>query len=131
MAFSNRISKLSSKQIFFIDGIGAIVSAFFLGFVLVQFNSWCGMPINVLYTLSGLALIFALYSFTCYFLTPIMWRPYLKFIAFVNALYCLTTLGLVIWHYHLLTFLGICYFIIEIVIIALLVSVELRYAKNN
>ncbi|WP_436516934.1 hypothetical protein [Ekhidna sp. To15] len=129
--FYTRTSKLSQKHLFLIDGMGALVSAFFLGFILIRFQSLVGMPVEVLYPLAALALIFAIYSLSCYLLAPTNLHPFLKFIAIVNSFYCLATLGLVIWHYQLLTFLGFCYFFLEIVIIALLVSLELRYINNN
>ncbi|MEP1033040.1 hypothetical protein [Ekhidna sp.] len=130
MAFSNSISKLSAKRLFLIDGIGATASAIFLGIILVRFNEWIGMPVNVLYILAALAVVFGCYSLSCHFLSILNWRSWLRLIAIVNLLYCLTTLILLIWYIDLLTPLGISYFTLEIAIIIILVSLEFKCIAN-
>jgi len=51
------------KKLFATDCLGALLTAVVTGIVLVQFESVFGMPRNSLYFLSGLACLFALYSF--------------------------------------------------------------------
>ncbi len=120
------LSQLSSKHnnLFLIDGIGALISTFFLGIVLVQLESYIGIPVSILYVLAGIALVFAAYSLSCYALTPNKWSSYLKAIAIANSMYCFLTLGLVIYFYNQLTLLGLMYFLLEITIIILIVRME-------
>lgn len=120
------LSHLSShpKHLFLIDGIGALISGFFLGVALVQLESYIGMPASMLYVLAGIALIFAAYSLSCYALTPNKWFTYLKAIAIANTMYCFLTMGLVIYFYNQLMLLGLMYFLLEITIIILIVRME-------
>lgn len=55
---------LTLKQLFFIDGVGAVVSALMLGTILPAVNSYIGMPVLVLHYLGLLACVFAIYSFS-------------------------------------------------------------------
>ncbi|KIC01530.1 hypothetical protein OA88_13565 [Flavobacterium sp. JRM] len=120
------ISKLISnpKNIFLLDSIGAFLTAFLLGFVLVRFQDSFGMPQKTLYILSVIAFIYATYSLCCYLFISNKWRFYLNIIMIANALYCCLTTGLIIYHFHKLTLLGIIYFILEIIIIVFLVYLE-------
>jgi hypothetical protein len=45
----------NSKKIFLIDGIGALLSAVFLGVILVKFEESFRMPRTILYLLSSVA----------------------------------------------------------------------------
>lgn len=116
------------KTLFLIDGIGATLTAFFLYVVLRTFYLYFGMSPNVLLYLSVIAVVFALYSFTCFRCLPNHWQPYLKAIAYANLIYCLFTAGLVTYYYHHLTILGLAYFCTEILVICTLAFVELRTA---
>ncbi len=131
MYFEQIGSKVKPKSLFLLDSCGAIVSALLLGIILVRFESTFGMPINILYFLSFLACIFALYSFLCFLFTQKNSRLYLKIIAMVNLAYCCLTIGLVIYFYHRLTFLGLLYFFVEIIIITLLSILELKTASKS
>jgi len=124
------LNKINPKNLFLIDGFGALLSAFSLGIVLVKFEEIVGMPQRVLYILALMACIFAVYSFSCYLRVNKNWRPFLKAIAFANLLYCCLTIGLVLYFYQSLTALGILYFVLEIIVILLLVSIELKMASS-
>jgi len=100
---------LYPKRLFLLDGLGAFLTAFFLGVVLVTFEDKFGMPQKVLYAKNN-------------------WRPYLKIIAVANLLYCCLTFGLVIFFYSKLTQLGLIYFLLEIFIIINLAIIELKVA---
>ena len=119
------------KRLFLMDALGAVVSAFFLGVVLVRFNELVGMPVYILKILAVIPCFFIVYSFCCYFFLKSNWRPFLKVIAIANSMYCLTTICLVIYHYLDLTPLGISYFVVEIIVIGVLVSIELRTASKR
>lgn len=121
---------LGPKKLFLIDCLGALISAFLLGVVLVLFEEFIGMPKEVLYYLALIACIFAVYSFFCYFHFPNNWQPFMKAIAIANLLYCLTTIGLVIYFYSQLTTLGAMYFLGELAIIIALISLELKTASE-
>ena len=118
------------KKLFLIDGLGAIISAFMLGIVLVNFENVFGMPKNILYLLSIIPCFFAVYSFYCYFKSLNNWRFYLKTIAIANLLYCLLTISLVIHLYEKPTFLGLIYFILELIVIGVLIIIELKTATT-
>ena len=116
----------SKKQLFIIDGLGALLTAFCLVAVLAPFEGTFGMPKRILYFLAVPACIFFLYSLCCYFFVTKNSGLYLKAIAIANLLYCLSTVVLVFIKYESLTKYGLAYFLLEVLVIILLVSVELR-----
>ncbi len=115
-----------AKRLFLIDGLGAVLSAFSLGFVLVQLEAYIGMPRDVLYGLAAVAGVFAMYSLSCHFRFPTHWQPYLRGISIANLLYCMVTLGLVIYYFPRLTVWGVLYFVFEMLIVLTLVRIEWR-----
>ena len=133
MFFQSIINQLAlnPKKLFLIDGLGAILSAFSLGIVLVRFEHYVGMPQNVLYFLSIAACFFAVYSFFCYFRTPKNWQPFLKAIAIVNFIYCCLTISLVFYFRDQLTHLGLIYFLFEVFVIIGLVGIELKMVATH
>ncbi|GLR18274.1 hypothetical protein [Portibacter lacus] len=125
------LSNLNSRQFFLVDGIGAIISASFLGLILSQFESLIGMPRKVLIELAIPACFFAVYSLICYFSNLKNWQPYLKAIAIANILYCILTLTLMIIYSRSLTYLGYLYFIVEIIIVVGLARLEWKKANEK
>ena len=123
------LSRLSAKEYFLIDGIGAIVTGFMLSVTLVIFETYIGMPRQVLYSLAAVAGLFATYSFLCYFFLKDRFGAFLKIIAVANTIYCVVTLCLVFILNDDLTILGSIYFIGEIVIVMSLVRWE--WSKSN
>lgn len=122
------VDKLISnlKTLFLIDALGALLTAFSLGVILVKFEESFGMPRRVLHFLSLVACIFMVYSFCCYFFIARNRRPYLKAIAIANMMYCCLTLGLVFYFYQSLTILGLIYFLLEIMVVSVLIFIELK-----
>jgi hypothetical protein len=114
----------NSKRIFLIDGLGALLSAFFLGIILVKFEVSFGMSRAILYALSSVACLFAIYSLCCYFFNFNNWQTYLKVIIIANTLYCSLTIGLVFFFYKSLTILGLIYFILELMVLIVLIFIE-------
>ena len=102
IGFQLILDKITSnpKKLFLIDSLGAVLTAFFLGVILVRFEDSFGMPITILYYLSSIACVYAIYSISCYILLGNNWRPYLKAIAIANLLYCCTTIVLVFYFYQ-------------------------------
>jgi len=117
------------KRLFFIDGIGALLTTFLLFAVLRNFNEYFGMPTTVLTCLSALAACLCLYSTICFFLLKENWTPFIRAISVANLLYCCLTLGLLLFYFPLLTLVGVVYFFVEIAVICGLVYIELKVAK--
>ena len=112
------------KQLFLVDGLGGVVSAFFLGIVLVIFKDYIGMPTNILIILALIACLFAVYSLSCFFSFPKNWKSFMRLIAIANSIYCLLTFVLLIFYNNEISVLGHSYFIIEILIILSIVAIE-------
>jgi hypothetical protein len=129
---NNLINHLAEKQktLFFIDSLGAILTAFFLFVIMRQFNGYFGMPKSVLTYLSLIAICFCIYSTACFLFLEGRWTPFIKLIGIANLVYCALTIGLLIKYYSLLTIIGTTYFLIEIVIICVLSYVELNVATE-
>ncbi len=123
------ILTLKPKTVFLIDGLGAILTAFLLMTVLRNFSEYFGMPRDTLTTLSITALIFALYSFSCFVFSNNTTQKLLLPIIIANLSYCVFTLGFVIYFHNRLTILDIAYFLVEILMISALVYIELKTLK--
>ena len=128
MPIQQILNNINPKKLFLIDGLGALLSAFMLGIILVKFENIFGMPRRALYILSFIACIFSVYSFSCFIRQLENWKPYLKIIAVANLIYCCVTLGLVINLYQKLTIFGLLYFVLEIIVIVILATTELKIA---
>ena len=118
------------KKIFLLDGLGALLSALILGFVLPYFQKYIGMPLDTLYLLMFLAVFFCFYSFNCYWRdvsNPLMC---LGLIVLGNSLYCLLTLFYTVYYFQSLTACGVLYFVVDVVVIAGLVAYEWFYLKK-
>ncbi|MEO9894364.1 hypothetical protein [Aurantibacter sp.] len=122
---------LRPKQLFLVDAIGAVISAFFLGIVLVQLNSFIGLPIRTLYILAVIPCFFAVYSFCSYFFLKLNLRPFLRIIALANLCYCCLTLILLFVHFKELKVLGLSYFLIELMIVIIISIVELKASRKK
>ncbi|QHT67461.1 hypothetical protein GXP67_12895 [Rhodocytophaga rosea] len=120
---------LPPKRLFLIDSLGGLLSAFLLGVVLARFENMVGMPQNVLYLLSFIACVYAVFSFINHWQMKGNWRLYMKVLASANGLYCCLTIALVIYYRQQLTTLGLTYFLLEVVIIILLAYLELKIAS--
>ena len=114
------------RRVFLIDGIGATVSAFSLGVVLTALKEYVGMPRPVLVFLALVALVYAAFSIRCYYQLRNEWRRCLRIISSANVAYTGVTAGLVVAFWAGLTFLGVTYFLLEILVIGVLVVVERR-----
>ncbi len=122
--------RLNSKKLLLIDCLGALLSAFLLGIILVRFESSFGMPRNTLYFLSATACLFAMCSGLCYVFLKGNHAVYLKWIAFANMIYCCLTLALTLYFYKEMTMLSVIYFLVEVIIIITLAMMELRVASK-
>lgn len=118
------------KKLLLLDGIGALVSAFMLGVVLVRLENYFGIPIRTLYFLAFLPCLFALYDYYSWRSENKNHSNSLKVIAYVNIIYCCLSFGLAIYHNQELTLLGWAYIIIEIFVVLLIAMIELRTARR-
>jgi hypothetical protein len=131
--FSKQIEKIQSKPktIFLLDGLGALLTAVLLLFILSPFDIYFGMPRAILTVLSLTAFLFAFYSFFSFTISKPNIQKLLKPIILANSIYCLTTLGLVFFFLDRLTTLGMIYFIGEISIIFGLIYIEVKILKTK
>jgi len=119
------------KQLFLVDGLGALTTAGLLFFLLTEFEYFFGMPVAVLHVLSFIAILFSAYSFGCLLLVKQKWKIFLSVIAVANVMYCVLT-GVLMGHYYSqLSAWGLMYFIGEIAIILVLVYVELNAVRKR
>jgi hypothetical protein len=121
---------IKPKRLFLIDGIGGLITASLLFFLLARLEHIFGMPKKILYILSLVAIYYSIYSLSCHYIIKQNWKPFLFMIAIANALYCIATMILLAYYYSRLTWLGLIYFISEIIIITILILVEIRVAKT-
>ena len=120
----------SPRKLFLIDGLGALVSAFMLGIVLVQFESTFGIPSATLYVLAMFPVFFAIFDFYCFQKNSnSLGRP-LKIIAILNLLYCCMSIGCAMYHIDTVTILGWVYICVEVLLIVILSIFELKVAKK-
>lgn len=119
------------KRLFLIDGIGAVVSAFLLGVVLVKFENVFGIPTSTLYLLAIFPVFFTMFDFYSYRKENDKLNKLLKSIAIMNLCYCLLSIGFAFFHYKTITSLGWAYVIIEVIIITVLAIIELEVSKRQ
>ncbi len=122
---------ISLKLLFLMDAAGALLSAFLLGVVLVQWEAVFGLPRQMLYPLAALPCFFALYDFYCFAIIKGNRWKFLRGIAYLNFVYCGLSLGFALYHANVITIWGWGYLISEIVIVAVLASYELRVAGTS
>ena len=132
MNFKSMQSKLAMnpKHLFLIDGIGALVSAFLLGVVLVRYSDVIGLEDKTLLLVASFPCIFALYDFLCLFFVNKSYSSYIMIIAGSNLLYCFLSIGIAFYHVDTLTILGWTYIIIEVVIVMILSLIEYKVASS-
>ncbi len=122
--------KLNSKNIFLVDGLGALSSAICLGIVLVHFQSLIGMPVESLYLLAAIAICLSAYSMICHLVIRVRQQTFLKALILFNCTYILLSVLMVYLHFAELKIWGLLYFAIEIAIIGLIVYVEYNSLDN-
>jgi hypothetical protein len=116
------------KKLFLIDGSGAILSAFLLGIVLVEWERIFGIPRSVLYFLALLPCLFTVYDIYCYRTKSKNIGTLLKGIAWMNLAYCILSMGLAIYHFQKITYFGWSYLILEMGIVITLATLEWKVA---
>ena len=124
------MEKINGHKMFLLDAVGAFVSVIFLSF-LYSFDDFFGMPKSVIKIFLGIATAFFVFSTTTYFMKQINWQFHLKIIAVLNISYCLFTFYHILQNLDTLTLYGHAYFIAEILVILILSTYELKYARKT
>ena len=117
---------VNEKTIFLIDGIGAVVSVLLLGVVLPALRDLIGMPVDILYLMCVVPLVYLVYDACCFWLVNHRDPKWLRAIILANLAYCVVTAILVVGHFGDLTIWGVAYFLAELVVILSLVVYERR-----
>ena len=118
--------RVDEKNIFLIDGLGALVSVFFLGVALPALEEIIGMPTHILYLLTVAPALFFGFDMYCFLYPRRANEKGLLAIIGANAIYCLVSSGVVIQHFDLLTGWGLLYFLGEILTLIALIVFEAR-----
>ena len=121
---------MNVKNLFLLDSLGALLSAIMLGLVLTRYETFFGMPADVLHILAIIPCVFCIYSFLCFLIKTKKERLYLTIIAVANLLYCCLTTFYIFKLYQKLTIWGLFYFIAEIIVVIVLALYELKIASN-
>lgn len=123
-----KLKNLSIKKLLVIDAFGALISFIMLGIVFVRYLTFTGIQKNALYLLAIFPVIFFCFSIYGSFHKKYE-RRFLRINAMANISYCLFSMSVVILHLHLITSIGIIYFLAEIILVLLLARFELIMAN--
>lgn len=118
------------KNVFLLDALGACLSAISL-FAIGLLYHYIGLPQLTLFMLAGTAIIFAVYSLSCFYLINKIWKPFLLGITTANTLYSIVTASLIIQYYQSLTIFGFAYFVCELIILCVLIALEVKTLLKN
>ena len=118
------------KKLFLLDALGASISTVLLVTLLIQYQTWVGIPLTVLQILAVIPLFFAIYDLICYRFAGHFTVILLMGIAVLNVLYCAVSLVFAGLHYNTVTGRGWTYIVLEIVVILLLSLIEYKVAKQ-
>jgi hypothetical protein len=121
---------VDEKNIFLIDGIGALISMISLGAVLPALEGFIGMPAHILYLLAVAPALYLVFDAYCFFFLRHPDAKYLSAIIGANTLYCLVSAGVLIHHFDSLTGWGILYFVGELLVLLALIVYEARVFKG-
>jgi hypothetical protein len=119
------------KSLFLLDAIGALCSAFMLAVVLVAYQPFFGIPIQVLHVLAVFPCLFAIYDVGCLIASPKRIGRYLEGIALMNLGYVVLSLGLAFIHQDVLTLFGWMYILAEVMIVSVIAVVEFKVGSTS
>ena len=118
------------KLLFLLDGLGALISAYILGVVLVKFESIFRIPENTLYFLTIFPVFFALFDFYAFRKVKYKAAILLKIIAALNISYCFLSIIVAMVHADVISAYGWGYLALELAIILILAFIEYMTAKK-
>ncbi len=128
-SFTNQFKK-HPRRIFVFDGLGAIITIFFLKIVLVQLNDLVGIPISTLKILASLPMLFLLMDVVGYVFYDRIGLTSLTLIILMNISYCFVSLYFGWLDVASITWLGWMYLIVEIIVLIGVVLLEIRVLKD-
>ena len=111
------------KKILLLDSLGALVTAINL-FVIPLFEIYTGVPRDIALILVPLPILYSIFSLLSYKFGNHNWKSLLKMIAIANLFYCCLTMYVTWINFYTFKILGIIYFIVEILIIVVLATLE-------
>lgn len=117
---------IKPKAIFLVDSIGAFLSAFCLLIISRFYINYFGINPSILQLLTILPIVFCIFSACCYLLVKRSYKPFIQIIALANLLYGLITLILMGTQFAEITFLGLSYFVLELMILVLIILLEFK-----
>jgi len=115
---------LNERNIFLLDGAGALLSVFLMAVVLPAIQHLIGMPSHIFYLLALWAFGSLVYDFCCFRFADRRDSRWLRGIMAANGLYCVLTAVLLVVHFAELTPWGVAYFVAEMPVILGLVMFE-------
>lgn len=120
---------LNRKNIFLLDGVGALLSSIFTGLLLPLFSEDVGISTSVLHCLALIPFIYGIYSISCY-LFPKITKPWMLITIIVaNIAYCLLS-GAIILRMSSITPAGQVLLSAEIFLILCVVGLELKVYRT-
>lgn len=120
---------LNDRNIFLLDGIGAILSACFTGLILIRYSLFLGINISTLQSLALIPTAYAVYSLSCYFFVS-KTKPWMLItIICGNLIYCLISLGIILLRDRI-TWRGKLLLAAEIIIVLLVVLIEFNVYRK-
>lgn len=121
---------LAARNVFLIDGIGAILTSIFMFLLLAPYHEYLGLPKHHLLTFGKIAVVLGFYSFSIYLSFKRPGPLFFYLISFFNLGYVLYTSTILIHQMQFITIWGWLYFIGEIAILFSLIVVEWKTARN-
>ncbi|TGM48224.1 hypothetical protein EHQ92_10145 [Leptospira biflexa] len=118
------LKQFQPYTIFLLDALGASLSLLVLFAVIVPFQPYFGMPLEVLQKLGILAGIMFFYSNTCFMQKPKHWKWFLLGVMIGNLTYCGISMYFLFQNWIVLQPLGAVYFIWEKIVILAIVAYE-------
>lgn len=118
------------NALFLVDSIGAFISAFCLLIISRYYSDYIGINHSTFQLLAILPIVFGIYSACCFLFVKRCFKPFIQIIALANLIYCLITLILLGTLFAEITILGLSYFVVELMIIALIISIEYKVSRN-
>lgn len=122
--------KLNEKNIFLLDGIGAVSSAVFTGMLLPEVTEMLGLPVTLLRGLAVVPVTFCVYSFCIYWLVPKTKPWMLMAIILANLFYCVVS-GVLVFAVDTITLVGRLLLALEISVVLAVVWVEYSVYKHT
>lgn len=122
-------ARVTVQKLFFIDACGALLTTLMLLFVLIPFEDWFGMPVDILQILAGIAFVIMIFSSLCVIIRPRNFRLFLGLLAYANFFYANLTLILLLIYASEISGLGWLYFLGECAILIFLALVEYQKSK--